>query len=375
MTVSMLLVCLPPKAGIYQSRRILQADMPHSAPPRPIIPLPPQLIPAGREDPSPRSRNDSPPKAQVSSSKTPFHLSPLLMSQIHHQLLLRIQQELEVLSSRVQACPSLHSRRVLREVSDSEREAIRDEDWLDISALYSSAGVSPPTSSPSSDSVEGEKVIAFLEIGTPEDQIGRLFHSDPTRVPKVDRTKDPRDVRATTKGVKKIKPTRDQAPDRPERVLCPLVQSVDPFLFDKSTPSSTASLGIPFYQLSALFEPGQLVHLASRLAYLYHLSHSPPLSSLPLPASPPPKKTYALLMHPALLSSYGVDPFPLFRALWRLRMWKDECAGWDGDSRLRLWDSFVKQGKGITEDDLMMKEQGEQERFKKRIKESFGIDI
>lgn len=243
------------------------AHFPIDEPPRLRLPLIPDSPAGPNRDVQRRYRTTTDPGATVQAS-------PLLPAQVQHQLELRIQQELEVLVERVLTCaPTLPS--VLRLIEEPEREAMRDGRW-DEHAF----GGDPATT-----------VIAVLELGTEEEEVGRFLRPEKT---------------STT-------------------ITCPLLHPSSPnyqpsssFPTHSSAPPPIQPRSVPYYPLSHLLPATALTHLHSRLSLL-------------LPAPPTPtqtRTTYALLSQPSLLGPEGVDTIPLFIALFRLRMWRADAGGW-----------------------------------------------
>jgi len=358
-----------PSPSVAGSRhtRLNQAELPSSEPLRPVIPLgvsldPKDNIPA--EHDLEKHRTSQSPGAAV----TPRSL-PLLGKQIRTQLLTRVQQELEILAERVQLSEGLEGRMVLREVGAEERDAMRDEDWRD----------------------EGRKVVAVLEIGTPKEEVGQFFHSTPPTpssslspsAPSPD--EDAQDFRKesilallrvltpakSTKKPKASKP-RSQSQQSLTHITCPLLKNLatpppppppsdeagnlDTILSSPSPPLATPS--IPYYPLSHLFTSSRSQsHILSRLIYLSHLSSTPNLSD-PIPLLVPSSsttgvRTFALLSHSSLLGPHGVDTYPLFRALWRVRLWEADAGGWDGASRNALTNRRLSRSEKKEDDDVV----------------------
>lgn len=342
-----MLPALFPAAG-PRLTRLNQVALPSSEPLRPVIPLGVSLDPKDNHP----ARHDL-EKLRLGASPgsviTPRPL-PQLEKQIRQQLLTRVQQELEILAEKVQLCDGVDGRTVLREVGAEEREAMRDEDWRS----------------------EGRQVVAILELGTPKKDIGRFLHSTPPSLPtssSEDQTQDfrkesilallrvpPPSKKSSSKPSKAIKSFHQNQLQSSSRlqITCPLLKNLalppppppatedignlDTVLSSPSPP--LASPSIPYYPLSHLFPSQQAqAHIFSRLIYLTHLSSTshptdphPPL----VPSSPTGIRTFALLSHPSLLGPHGIDTYPLFRALWRVRLWESDAGGWDGESRSAL---------------------------------------
>ncbi|CED84425.1 hypothetical protein [Phaffia rhodozyma] len=404
-------------SGIRHSKRTLLVDLPHSLPPLPIIPRSPdstETLSLSQEvnEPTEEATPDetSPDDALIndpssntanttSFSASPIQVSADLLDQITHQLALRIQQELEILCAHVQACPSLAGRRVLRPVDDHERDSMRDGDWLDPAFIPNA----------NEQGVFGERVIAVLDLGIRkgEEEPGGFLRSVIPPRPTVDRTphkwdKRPRQKKSPVVSTLTGRTGKNVVPPRSPRVLSPLIKSLQPPLPTQSLSSSGGETDdyrtnpgrplekstlspkdVPVYPLDLLFpDPQDQAHLSSRLEHLVHLST---VGKLPCSASAgmkPPRplvpsvepKTYALLLHPSLLGPYGVDTFPLFRALWRLRLWRDDCAGWDDDSREKLWESLAGSLESA-EERKARKEKEEAEAFKIKMNKQFGLNL
>jgi hypothetical protein len=211
---------------------------------------------------------------------------PRILDMIETQLEERVGQEVELLLERV-ICSRGDCGPVLREVSADERAAMRDGDWW----------------SDDWDRLADSRTVAFIETGPSLDAAAFLrTPSDPAVS----------DAASQDSNGKKRRKGSAPAPISSTRT-CSLITS---------HPASEEHPAIPFHPLSLLLGPSHQAHLSARLAMLA----ASPLNSPPQPLGDS-TRTYALISSPRHLSSHGVDTFPLFRALWRLRIWKDE-PGW-----------------------------------------------
>jgi hypothetical protein len=258
------------------------------------------------------------PPSNPSTSQSSFPL----VDHIESQLVLRIQQELELLAE-----ASLSARAegdsaaaTLVEVDQGTREAMRDGDW---------------TWNRPIDGLEGRRPIAVLEVGTDLDEgeflwEDRLKTLESRRSSKVSLT----NTFALAAGgqFKKGGKGGQEREGNGNGGGAQSTPNLMPFLQPARSPSSESSppRDVPFFPLTRILPSSAHPHILARLSLLQHLSSS---SSPSVPSrSPPPisssKRRTFFLLSPHHPSNSSICTLSLFTALLRLKLFLPSGHAW-----------------------------------------------